>query len=69
MTLRNRLRKLTDTLPRCQPGITRIVTSAEPPEADRCQRCGGRHTLFIQEVIVETHEEAQMWLAKNGECP
>jgi hypothetical protein len=67
MTLRNRLRKVTDAFPRCQPGITRIVTNAEPPEADRCRWCGGCHTLYIQEVIVETHEEAEMWLAKNGE--
>jgi DNA invertase Pin-like site-specific DNA recombinase len=38
-----------------------------PSGADRCRWCGGNHVLYIEEVIVETHEEAQMWLAKNGE--
>jgi hypothetical protein len=69
MTLRNRLKKLGDGLPKCQPGITRIVTNAEPAEPDRCPRCGGCHTLFIEEVIVQSLEEAQMWLATNGEGP
>lgn len=68
MKLHARLKKLHESLPKCRPGIHRLAVEGQvPSEADRCRLCGGSHTLYLEEVIVESREEAQMWLAKNGD--
>jgi hypothetical protein len=47
-------------VPKCEPGIRYLASEDHvPSEADLCKRCGGCHILVIEEVIVETHEEAQ----------
>jgi hypothetical protein len=67
MRLTSRLKKLDAALPKCQPGIHRLAVGGQvPSDADRCRWCGGTHVLHIEEVVVESREEAQMWRDKNG---
>jgi hypothetical protein len=67
MRLTSRVRKVSESLPRCD-GRTRKLVDPDyvVTEADRCRLCGGCHVLVIEEVVVETHEEAQAVLARNG---
>ena len=54
MRLSGRLQKLEGEVRRCDGRITRLAPEGYvPTEADRCPRCGGRHVLVIQEVVVE----------------
>jgi hypothetical protein len=49
-------------VPRGDGGILRLAGPDHvPSDADRCKRCGRSHILVIEEVIVESHEEAQRW--------
>ncbi len=46
-------------MPRCDPTVRYLAAEDHvPSEADRCKRCGGCHILVIEEVIVDSHEEA-----------
>ncbi|MCE9561267.1 MAG: hypothetical protein K8U57_04360 [Planctomycetes bacterium] len=68
MSLRSRLKMLDVAMPKCKPGIMWLARPDHvPSEPDRCQRCGGCHVLVIEEVIVESREQAELYLAKNGE--
>ena len=67
MSLRHRLRKLTDALPACDPRVRWLAPEGQvPSEADRCRRCGGSHVLYVEEVVVTSREEADAVLARNG---
>jgi hypothetical protein len=64
--LSSRVRKLEDARPRCDGRVRRLVgPDFVPTEADRCRICGGCHVLVIEEVIVETPEEAERWRREN----
>ncbi len=66
MNLRSRLKKLDQVLPKCRPGIMRLSVEGQvPSELDRCRLCRGSHVLYIEEVIVESREEAEMVAARN----
>jgi hypothetical protein len=48
------------SVPKCEAGVMYLAGPDHvPSEANRCKRCGGCHILVIEEVIVESHEEAQ----------
>ncbi len=66
MNLRSRLKKLDDAFPQCDVGILRLAGPDHvPSEADRCRLCGGSHVLVIEEVVIESREEADMATARN----
>jgi hypothetical protein len=65
--LSNRLKKLEAAVPKCDGRYSRIVDpDYEPTAEDRCRICGGYHLLVVEEVIVESRDEAQRWRAQNG---
>jgi hypothetical protein len=68
MRLTSRVRKLEAARPRCD-GRTRKLVDPDyvVTEADRCRLCGGCHVLVIEEVIVESHEEAYALQEREGE--
>ncbi len=69
MRLSSRLRKLEAARPKCDGRVRRLVDpDFVPTEADRCRLCGGCHVLVVEEVIVETHEEAQRWVRENQQA-
>jgi hypothetical protein len=52
-----------ETLP---PGQPPVVVIAGMPVPEPCSQCGRPAVLIIEEVIVNTREEAEAFLARNG---
>ena len=67
MRLSSRLRKLEAAVPKCDGWYSRIVAPDEElTEADWCRLCSQYHVIVVQEVIVESREDAERVWARNA---